>query len=395
MILTTRVETNLSKSPRVFLRNSESLLRVRAAVAAGDEKLAPAVKQLCKKAQGALQAGPFSVVDKPLTPPSGDKHDYLSAGIYWWPDPSKPDGLPYIRRDGQSNPELRSLDKTRFEKLCDAVKTLALAFWVTGEEPYATRAAHLLRVWFLDEATRMNPHLRYAQGIRGINDGRHIGLIDISLQAGDLIDAIGLLETSRAWTQSDRAGLRGWMERYLDWLLHHEFGVLAANEFNNHGTHFDVQIACLALFVERSYLAREVLERVPQRRITTQIEPDGRQPHELARTIALTYSVQNLGGFFNLAALGQHVGLDLWNYQTPDGRGIRKAIDWLVPFAAGEKAWEHPQIKPVSPLWPLTLLRHAALAYGDARYERVIERLPRDLVAEHPIHLEYPQSVTS
>ena len=36
---------------------------------------------------------------------AGGPHDFFSEGDYWWPDPQNPDG-PYIRRDGESNPDM-------------------------------------------------------------------------------------------------------------------------------------------------------------------------------------------------------------------------------------------------------------------------------------------------
>ena len=69
----------------------------------------------------------------------------MSLGPYWWPDPNKPDGLPYIRRDGERNPEISSdYDAPRFGALTGAVTTLALAYYFSDDEKYAARAALLL-----------------------------------------------------------------------------------------------------------------------------------------------------------------------------------------------------------------------------------------------------------
>ncbi len=69
-----------------------------------------ALEQLVEKANAVLKAGTvYSVMQKTQLPPSGNKHDYMSQGPYWWPDPSKPDGKPYIRKDGQRNPEINGI----------------------------------------------------------------------------------------------------------------------------------------------------------------------------------------------------------------------------------------------------------------------------------------------
>ena len=361
--------------PRVFLIDAKALAQTRLRVADDDKDLAPAVAKLRDEADRALAADPFSVMEKMTVPPSGDKHDYMSVGPYWWPDPDKPDGKPYIRRDGQVNPERHQFDNALMSEMGAAVDTLALAYYLTGHEPYAQHAAKLLRAWFLDEATRMNPHLEYGQAIPGRCDGRGIGIIDTT-RLVRLVDAVGMLAGSPAWTATDQEVLEAWFGEYLRWMLQSKYGRDESRTRNNHGTWYDVQVASFALFARRDDVAQKVLGEVPARRIATQIEPDGSQPHELARTRSFDYSTMNLRGMFELAALGRCVGVDLWNFQTDDGRGVRKALDWLIPYAAGEKAWQHKQITELRPGRLFPLLRAAAVAYREPRYERLIAELP-------------------
>src|SRR5690606_4692146 len=211
--LTTRPDETLC-APRVFLLDGEALLKTRQRVREGDPALAPAVEKLRDKADETLEPGPYSVMDKDLVPPSGDKHDYYSFGPYWWPDPDKPDGLPYIRRDGEVNPKRDTGDRRPMGRMGGAVETLALAYFFTGDERYAEHAARLLRVWFLDEATRMNPHLEYGQAVPGRNKGRGIGIIDTA-GLPRLVDAIGLLEGSQHWSEADQQGMQEWFGEYL------------------------------------------------------------------------------------------------------------------------------------------------------------------------------------
>jgi hypothetical protein len=353
--------------PRVFRLDPSALQETLRRVHAQDAALAPALARLRADAQKALESGPFSVMTKATLPPSGDKHDYMSQAPYFWPNPRTPDGLPYVRRDGERNPEIRKIsDRDGLGGLISNVETLAFGFYFLGDEPYAARAALLLRTWFLDPATRMNPHLEYGQAIPGVNQGRGIGIIETSGLVR-LVDAVGLLEGSKAWTAADQQGLVAWFEAYLRWLRGSRHGRDEAATTNNHGTHYDAQVASFALFTGQRSLAAAVLSESRQKRIAAQIQPDGRQPRELERTRAWSYSVMNLGGFFSLAALGERSGVDLWHYETPDGRSIRKALDWLLPFAQGQ-AWPYPQITPWSPKDLAPLLREAAVQYRAPRY---------------------------
>jgi hypothetical protein len=362
--------------PRIFQSDGRDLAAVKRRLATGDPQLAAALAELRKHADRELTIEPLTVVHKPKAPPSGDKHDYVSMAPYFWPDPNKPDGLPYVRRDGRVNPERDKYDRPLLGQMSQAVSTLALAHYLTGEERYAEHAAKLMRVWFLDAATHMNPNLNYGQFVPGANDGRGRGIID-TVNLLQVVDAVSLIDGSRAWTPVDQAGMNQWFAEYLNWLRTSRNGRDEAAAVNNHGSWYDVQVATFALFAgEGEESVRKFLEDAKTRRIARQIEPDGRQPLELTRTKAFGYSQVNLRALFALATLGERVGVDLWHFETADGRGIRKALDWLIPYATGEKKWEYEQIAPLRGGAMASLLRRAAVAYHDERYEKLIEKLP-------------------
>jgi hypothetical protein len=364
-------------APRVFLLDAKALRANRERARGGDKALAAAIAKLEADAQKAISAGLFSVVSKEAIPPSGDKHDYMSQAPYFWPDPKSQNGMPYIRRDGERNPEINKYpDHQSMDRMIAAVETLALAYYFKGGEPYATGATRLLRAWFLDPPTRMNPNLQYAQAIPGVNTGRGIGLIE-TRGLTRVVDAIGLLAGSDAWTKADQQGLRDWFARFLSWMLESKNGRDEAASKNNHGTYYDLQTASFALFVGKKALTRTILEASRQKRIGLQIEPDGRQLLELARTRAFSYSVMNLQGLMSLARLGENVGVDLWNYSTPDGRSIRRALDYLVPFALGEQKWPHQQLGEWAPQALFPLLRQAAAAYEDQKYRALTLKIPQ------------------
>jgi hypothetical protein len=379
-----------SDEPQGYLLDGKHLQAVRERANSGDKTYDTALAALRREAQAALKAGSYSVVNKKATPPSGDKHDYMTLATYFWPNPETPDGLPYIRRDGERNPEIEKLpDRIAMDKMVDDVETLALAYYFTGEEKYAAKASELLRAWFLDPATRMNPHLQYGQAILGVNTGRGIGIIETAILA-ELLDYVGLLADSPAWTPADRSGLEKWFVEYIKWLQDSPHGRKESAAKNNHGTYYDLQVARFALFTGNEKLAVEVLREVGPKRIAVQIEPDGRQPLELERTRALGYSLGNLRGLMLLARLAENVKVDLWNYQSADGRCIPKALDFLLPYAFGEQKWPYKQITEWSPQTAFTMLRWASVKYPDRRYRPLCSKIPA-MNAENRELLLYPK----
>ncbi len=330
---------NHRAAPRVYLWDAASLLETRAALGRGETSLQPALTKLRAEAERALKLRPPSVMDKSLRPASGDQHDYFSFGPYWWPDPTKANGLPYIRRDGDVNPTSRkNTDDTAFGHLSEAMQTLGLAYWFTTDERYAQKAAEMARVWFLIPATRMNPNLQHAQAIPGINDGRGIGIIE-SRHLTTIQDALALLGDSPAWTTADRAAMTAWIAEFYTWLTTSPHGLDEQGELNNHGTWYDMQAAHLALVLNRPAEAKKILATGLTRRLAYQISPTGAQPLELARTNSLNYSCFNLEALFSCAQLARHVGIDWHHYTSPDGRSLRAALTYLAPYVDPAKVW--------------------------------------------------------
>src|SRR5258708_3939524 len=366
-------QANSGGLPRVFLLDSKTLVAEKKQIARDPNRpLAIAVRGAADR---AMKEGPFSVMDKQTPPPSGDKHDYMSMGTYWWPDPKTPNGLPYIRRDGERNTEMEKIpDHQNIGRVGKASRVLALGFYLTGNETYATRAVLLLRTWFLDPATRMNPNLNFGQGIPGITTGRGTGIID-SRGLTDVTDAVGLLAGSKSWTANDQKGMEKWFADYLAWLQQNPIGLDEAKDGNHHGTFYDVQVADFALFVGKTELARDVLQQARQKRLVRQVMPDGSQPLEYERTRGFSYSVMNLDGLMELAELGKHVDVQLWSFKTEDGRSIRHALDFLLPFAQGDKKWEHQQITDFKPQELVPLLLKGAIQFGAHDYEKAAGKI--------------------
>ena len=361
---------------RPFFGARPGALEKAKAAAASDESAKKALKKLIADADKALAVTPPSVMQKTKVPPSGDKHDYMSIAPYFWPNPATKDGLPYVRKDGKVNPESRAEaanDTLRARLVGTTVETLALGYYFTRDEKYAEHAAKVLRTWFLDPASKMTPHFRFAQAIPGVNDGRGTGLIEARGLA-DAADAASLLAGSKHWSAADQQALLAWGEIYFEWLLGSKNGQDERAAKNNHGTWYDVQAVKWALVLGRKGKAKELCVAAGAGRIGVQVDSDGKQPLELVRTASFSYSCFNLLALARLADLSEHAGVDLWHHKTSDGRSIRAALDFLVPYLGkNPKPWTLQQIHESKPDEVLPVLRAAALVYGDDRYESLLK----------------------
>lgn len=306
-----------------------------------------AAKYLIREADKNLTATLVTVMDKPMIPPSGDKHDYMSIGRYWWPDPKKTDGLPYIRKDGVVNSEIDKLDRMPLSKMARSVYTLSIAYYLTNDYKYAEKAVENLRIWFIDKKTKMNPNMNFGQTIPGRYDGkgRGEGVLD-TYSFVEMLDGVELLKSSKELSNKENQALNEWFSTYLNWMLTSEIGKEENDAKNNHGVAFDVQVTRYALFVGKEDIARKFINDFPAKRLFKQIEPNGAQPLELARTTAFGYSVYNLTHFIDMSIMAKSLNIDLFNATSTDGRNITKAIEFLLPYL-GKPQTEFPyqQIK--------------------------------------------------
>jgi hypothetical protein len=321
-----------------------TLAKNKIAIAAKDASLVPAYNQLLKTADKLLDYAPVSVMDKTDIPPSGDKHDFMSLAPYWWPDSTKKDGLPYIRRDGVVNPEVKNYpDKNNMPQLCENVYFLSLAYYYSGKEKYAKHASKLLQVWFLNKDTRMNPNLKFGQAVKGRNVGRAEGIID-TRQFVFAIDAIELLQTSKCWTKKNNDSIKKWFTEFLNWLYTSQIGIDELNAKNNHGVWFDAQALSLAVFVGDKVKANQIVNKAIDR-LDVQMDKDGNFPLELERTTAFHYSVFILNAFNIIAQLSEKTNIDFWKTETKTGKSLTKGLQALLPYISKEKKWFGQQIK--------------------------------------------------
>ena len=369
-----------------------ALAEAKARVKRSDARVMAAYLNLLADAEKQLKAPIVAVTQKSsLMPPSGDKHDYFSLSPYWWPDPAKKDGLPYIRRDGETNPESkRDLDQPRVAAMGSNVQTLALAWYFTGEEKYAKRAAAQLRAWFLDPATQMTPHLRFSQLVRGNPAERGSGIIDTRWFI-EAVQAAGLLEGSKSWKASDKAALQKWFRSYLNWLLTSPNGAHERAAKNNHGSWYAAQTAAYAQFVGDTALARSIVDSA-RARIGWQIKPDGSQPIELERTRSMHYAGFNIEALSRLAEIGRTLNTDIWTYKSPEGGSLQVAIDHVARYLGSEEKWPGPQIDPIDPNLFVIHMRRAASTFGPSSYSAVIQRLPKSVSLQDRSILLYPDS---
>jgi hypothetical protein len=328
-----------------FTYDPAALALAKQKLAAHDPLYQPSYEKLLKEADAALTHQRFSVVDKTLAPASGNKHDFFSFGPYWWPDPAKKDGLPYIRKDGLHNPasSTNGTDSTRMGKFSHDVTVLALAWYFTGEQKYADKAGELARAWFLAPETRMNPNLDYGQAIPGRVNGRGIGIIS-SRSLIDVMDSLALIQPSNGLTDAENKAVRAWYRDYLNWLLTSRNGFEESNAHNNHGTFYSAQVTAYALYTNQPEIARRELEITKIRRIPGQIDREGKLIAELERTRPSGYVNFALEAFGYLGRYGELTGDGVWQHGQ-DSHNIAQGYRFVARYVNGEK-WPYPEIDP-------------------------------------------------
>ena len=363
----------------------------------------PSVKQevittlkqdILKEAAWALQQQPITVTAETCARSSGGKHDFYSEGDYWWPNPQDPNG-PYIQKDGLTNPQnfvAHRLAMIRFSRIIGA---LASAYKITGDKKYVKQAIWHLKAWFIDSETLMNPNLQYAQAIKGVATGRGIGIID-TIQLMEVVQGLQAMQDSPLIDKQTLGGIKNWFNQYITWLTTHQYGKDEMNAKNNHGTCWTMQTACFAKFTGNKEIMDFCRNRFKEVLLPSQIAADGSFPLELKRTKPYGYSIFNLDAMTTICQLLSNETDNLWAFQTPDGRSIKKGIEFLYPYLKDKNTWPYPHDVMHWESWPIAQpsLIFGAAAYGNEswlstwknlEHSPTDEEIIRNLPVRHPL----------
>jgi hypothetical protein len=285
----------------------------------------------------ALGETPLTITASHSPRSAGGPHDFYSEGDYWWPDPAHPGG-PYVQRDGLSNPDNFNDHRRALMRFSVQVPTLTAAWKITGDRRYADHAVAHLRAWFIDDATRLNPNLEYAQAIFGRSTGRGIGIID-TIHLVEVARSIEVLHASGALPAADEARIKQWFADYLQWLTHSKNGMEERDARNNHGTCWLMQVAAFAHLTGDQALLAYSRDRFKTVLLPNQVAADGSFPLELKRTKPYGYALFNLEAMAALSEILSTPSDNLWTYTTPDGKGMRQAMAYMTPYIRDKKTW--------------------------------------------------------
>ena len=336
-------------------------------------------------ADAALAEAPVTITAFPSPRSSGGLHDFYSEGDYWWPNPANPGG-PYIQRDGLTNPDNFVAHRRALVRLSVQVPALMAAWKTTGQQRYAQHAVAHLRAWFVDPRTRLNPNLQYAQAIFGKTTGRGIGIID-TVHLVEVARAIEVLQDSGALSGTDRQQVVAWFRDYLHWLTTSKNGIEEREAKNNHGSCWLLQVAAFAHLTGDQQLLAYARERFKTVLLPTQLAADGSQPLELKRTKPYGYALFNLEALAALCRILSTPQDNLWTYATPDGRGMARAMGWMVPYMRDKASWPLPPDVMYFNEWPMrqSSLLFAGRALGRPDYLTLWATLPADSSVEEVI----------
>lgn len=363
-----------SKSkPTLISLNYNDLLKNKKDLEAGKSEISAAYKKIIAKADAILKKEPLKVTDGTI-PPSGNKNTFFTIARYAWPNPNTNDGMPYITKDGYVNKESlgENYDLDRYNNTVFNVIYLTTAWFYSGDEKYAKKASELLRVWFINPETRMTPDFEYAGGLPGVYTGTFSGII-YGVVMVNMVDYVNLLTLSDSWTKTDNEALKKWFSEYTQWLLTSEFGKKEGSTTNNHSVYYCTQVASFSIYNNDISTTKMIIEQ-GKKLIDQQIAKDGSLPRELNRNRSFHYSLYGLKAFCVLADCANVIGEDLWNYQTADGRGIKTAIDFILPYIVREKEWTLPNISDDDDdtrTNAIVFIRPAAKAYKTKELQKV------------------------
>jgi hypothetical protein len=359
-----------------------------------DKVIAFRKADILKQAEWAMQQQPRTITAFISERSAGGKHDFYSEGDYWWPNPKDPDG-PYIRKDGQTNPDNFVAHRHAMIRFSTIVGDLAAAYIVTHDKKYVMQALKHIRAWFVDTATLMNPSLNYAQAIKGRTTGRGIGIID-TIHLIEVAQAIHLFEEAGLIPKNELAAIKSWFADYLQWLMNSKNGQDEMHAENNHGTCWVMQVASFAKVTNDTSIMNFCRKRFKQVLLPNQMATNGSFPREIDRTKPYGYSLFNLDGMATVCQILSDSTHDLWQYKTSNGKSIKEGIQFMYPYVKDKSSWPYPPDVMYWEYWPVAqpFLIFGAVAYSNENYFQLwkkldhhpeVDEIIRNLPVRHPL----------
>jgi hypothetical protein len=297
--------------------------------------------RVIEQAKEYLNLEPLTVTADVSSRSMGTKHDFYSEGDYWWPDPKYPDSA-YIRKDGMSNPENFVAHRRSMIRLSRISGALASAYLVTKDKKYLNQLMPHLKAWFINTETKMNPHLLYAQAIKGRVTGRGIGIID-TIHLIEVALAVEVIEASKECRIEDIEGVKKWFARYLDWITTHDYGKKERDNGNNHSTCWAMQVAAFARLTQNTEQLNFCNNFYKNVLLPQQMDEDGSFPKELSRTKPYGYSIFNLDAMTALAQLLTSKNNNLFEYETENSKSLKLGLQFLYPYIKNKEDWPYPK----------------------------------------------------
>jgi len=342
-------------------------------------------KQVLADAAWAMQQKPVTVTAATSTRSAGGKHDFFSEADYFWPDPKNPNG-PYINRDGLTNPDNFLDHRKAMVRFSRVIGALASAYKITGDDKYVKQAVIHFKAWFINSETLMNPNLQFAQAVKGKFTGRNYGIID-TIHLMEVAQGAFVMENAKSFDRQTLLGVKKWFSDYILWLNTSKPGIQEKTVKNNHATCWAMQVASFAKFCGDENMLDSIKTNFKTNLLPNQMAINGSFPLEMARTKPYGYSIFNLDAMATLCQILSTPKDNLWNFETPDGKSIKKGIDYLYPFIADKSKWALPPDVMYWANWPVAqpFMLFGANAYQEQNWFNTWKKLDHNPQVEEVI----------
>ena len=262
----------------------------------------------------------------------------------------------------------------QLDQMVDDVTTLSMAWFYTEQERYAKEATRIICEWFLEMDKDSGPSRFRTRNNRIIYDPCDISIFD-SRRYIEVLDAIYLIESSRAWNPMKTKRMKKWFSEYLEWLLSSEEGKITDGLKNHVGTWYKAMLASFGFFIHDKDLVQETIHDAMDKYLAFQIDTSGMQPIETSTSCSFNNSLSNLEAHFILAKIGAWNQIDYWHHDE-DGKGsIKKAADYLFRYIGNMEEWPYAQVTDVDARSMFNLVLKSQNIYHDPQYNEFIQKL--------------------
>ena len=196
-----------------------------------------------------------------------------------------------------------------FRSLVQNCTMLTLASYFSDDNSYADHAVSIIKEWFLDQNTKVNPSKVFTEATHRLLKTTYVYT---------LFDSLRLLRKKGRFSEDEWHGLQRWFTQVMEAMDQSARAWRLGYTSKDHiGLYYDIQYSSIAAFINNStQMYKTIQDSIA--RLYEHVAPDGTLHNEITKKSCESNQIFALAGWQTMDRMASKLGIDLWNQAIDD-----------------------------------------------------------------------------